>query len=219
MKDCMAWQRARSDDQIEQREATILAAAAELFDEHRYEAISLVMIGKQAKFTRSNLYRYFKTKEDIYLRLLAIELEAWFENSMQVVQEPMSAHEFVDRWQALVLANPRLLKLMAILDTVLEENASDEAIFNFKRSTARLMQQMQAALVSCKLFADEARAGKFLLSSIALICGIYPKLTMPERVINISEQLGMSMSPNYHLEILNDSVYALYQTFCGEKVK
>ena len=61
----MTWERARSEEQIEYRVNEILKATAKLYEEHRFEEITFVMIAKEAGFTRSNLYRYFKTKEDI----------------------------------------------------------------------------------------------------------------------------------------------------------
>lgn len=216
MTDCMPWQRARREDQIEQREATILEAAALLFDQHRYEAISLVMIGKQAKFTRSNLYRYFKTKEDIYLRLLEQEVEHWYQQAFIDIQSA-SKGNFVECWLGPILNQPRLLKLFDILDNVLEENASDEAILAFKQTTAKCMVSLQTELISKQLFEDEEGVGKFFMASISLATGIYPKLNMPERIHKLSEQVGMSMPPEYYKTILQQSMLALYQTFSSKK--
>ena len=62
----MTWVRARNEEQIEQRISEIVDATARLYESHRFEEITFAMIAKEADFTRSNLYRYFATKEDIF---------------------------------------------------------------------------------------------------------------------------------------------------------
>jgi len=65
MENQVDWVRARSDEQIEQRINEIVDATARLYEENRFEDITFAMIAKEANFTRSNLYRYFQTKEEI----------------------------------------------------------------------------------------------------------------------------------------------------------
>ncbi len=73
----MDWVRARSDRQIEQRTGEIVGATARLYETHRFEEITFAMIAKEADFTRSNLYRYFETKEEIFLELLKHDIGVW----------------------------------------------------------------------------------------------------------------------------------------------
>jgi AcrR family transcriptional regulator len=218
MKDCIPWQRARSDEQIEQREAAILKAAADLFESSRFEEITLVMIGKKADFTRSNLYRYFKTKEEIFLRLLEQDVRTWQEKvTLSLENKSVSRANFVDLWLPLILDNPRLLRLFDILSTVLEENASDDAITKFKQSTNECMNSLSAQLVAAKIFQTEKSVVDFLMTNLALASGIQQKLNMPERIYQLSAELGMAMPKEYYLALLKESTETLFQYFAHKK--
>jgi AcrR family transcriptional regulator len=218
MKDCMPWQRARSDKQIEQREAAILQAAADLFETARFDEITLVMIGRKAEFTRSNLYRYFKTKEEIFLRLLEQDVKAWQQRvAMTLEKETVTPATFVDHWLPLMMENPRLLRLFDILSTVLEENASDDAIKRFKHSANECMTDLSKLLVVSKIFQSENNVIDFLMTNLALASGMQQKLDIPERVYTLSEELGMAMPKEYYLELLRESTATLFQYFAHKK--
>jgi hypothetical protein len=55
----MTWERARTDEQKEVQVAEIVEATARLYENHSFEDINLPLIAKDAKFTCSNLYKYF----------------------------------------------------------------------------------------------------------------------------------------------------------------
>src|SRR5690242_13201571 len=65
-----SFQRARQPDQIEQRKEAILAAALALFKEKGLEKVTLADIASRVGTATSNLYRYFESREHIYLRVL-----------------------------------------------------------------------------------------------------------------------------------------------------
>ena len=67
----LEWKRARSPEQKRQRRAQILAAAAELYGQHGFEGVSLNSIARNAGLAKSNLYRYFSGREEIFLGLVA----------------------------------------------------------------------------------------------------------------------------------------------------
>jgi len=62
--------RARNEKDIEYRRTTILEAAATLFVENDYEKISMDLIAKAVQLTRSTLYQYFKSKDEILLTII-----------------------------------------------------------------------------------------------------------------------------------------------------
>ena len=69
-KKFFSFQRARRPDQIEQRKEAILAAALDLFQEKGLENVTLADIASKVGTATSNLYRYFGSREHIYLRVL-----------------------------------------------------------------------------------------------------------------------------------------------------
>ena len=73
----MGWERARTEAQKQQRVSEIIDATARLYKKHRFEEITFVAIAKEAKFTRSNLYKYFNTKEEIFFEFLKHDIILW----------------------------------------------------------------------------------------------------------------------------------------------
>ena len=119
----MTWARARSEEQKEQRIAEILGATARLYNECSFEEITLVRIAKEAKFTRSNLYKYFNSKEEIFLEFLRQDIVIW-RKDVEAKLKPAkirSVEEFAVAWVNLQVRHERLIKLLSILYNALEK--------------------------------------------------------------------------------------------------
>ena len=71
------FQRARRPEHKEERREAILAAARELAGERPVREISLGDIARRVGVAKSNLLRYFESREDVFLRLLLREWESW----------------------------------------------------------------------------------------------------------------------------------------------
>ena len=61
----------------EQTRATILQAAADLFDRHGYEATSLAEIVEHAGVTKGALYFHFAAKEDLAHAIMELQSKMW----------------------------------------------------------------------------------------------------------------------------------------------
>ena len=83
----MGWERARTETQKQQRISEILDAAARLYEAHRFEEITFVSIAREAKFTRSNLYKYFSSKEEIFLEFLKHDIILWRQDLVATLQK------------------------------------------------------------------------------------------------------------------------------------
>lgn len=210
MNECRAWQRARRDDQKEARETAILKAASDLFDHYRYEDITLALIAKTAGFTRSNLYRYFATKEDVYLQLMSLDVAQWLERvKTEMTSEAVTRESFVEQWLPLILSNKRLMRFYDLLASMFENNASADALTEFKQRLNEQMQQVIDLLLQLELFADAENAQRFMITHLALISGLAVKLTLPE-----SARKQWAEPPEFYEVLLTEGVQALYQRYC-----
>ncbi|WP_328432235.1 ScbR family autoregulator-binding transcription factor [Streptomyces sp. NBC_00453] len=63
----------------EQTRATIITAAADLFDRHGYESTSLSDIVEHAQVTKGALYFHFAAKEDLAHAIMELQARAWHE--------------------------------------------------------------------------------------------------------------------------------------------
>jgi TetR/AcrR family transcriptional regulator len=136
MNEVLSFQRARKPDEQKLRRDAILKAAAELFDAEGPLGTGLNAIAAKAGFTKSNVYRYFESREEVLMSLFLGELERFVEDfearlkkiapgDLDALAET-STHTFLD--------HPRFCALVAILTSVLEQNVSVEKIIVLKRA-------------------------------------------------------------------------------------
>ena len=59
------------------RKEEIIAACRRLYETMSFKDITLKEIGQQTSFTRTSIYNYFETKEEIFLALFAQEYECF----------------------------------------------------------------------------------------------------------------------------------------------
>ncbi|MGI9533659.1 MAG: TetR/AcrR family transcriptional regulator [Thermodesulfobacteriota bacterium] len=155
----MEWERARTDEQKEQRVAEIVAATERLYEKYSFEEITFVMIAEEANFTRSNLYKYFSSKEEIFLEFVKNDIKLYVKNLVKEFSKDKnySVEQFVSIWVKILVKHKRLLNLIGILFAFLEKNCSVESLTDFKFATK-----------------DE------LMSTVELICLIFPEIS-PEK--------------------------------------
>jgi len=206
----MSWERARSEEQIEYRINEILKATAKLYKEYRFEEITFVMIAKQAGFTRSNLYRYFKTKEDIFLKLLSSDMAVWRKDIVEnFTQDENSLSDFSRRWIGLLLKHQRMLEIYTILYTLLEKNATLEALVDFKKSIFTEMNIGIDILKKALPFPSLEAAMEFLYASISLAIGIYPLMNLSTKQKEAMDVVGEEMSPEMAMAMLENATLSL----------
>ena len=66
-----------SEELINARKEEIVNACAGLYETMGFKEITIRDIGAKTTFTRTSIYNYFQTKEEIFLALLSREHEAW----------------------------------------------------------------------------------------------------------------------------------------------
>jgi AcrR family transcriptional regulator len=166
-------QRARSARDKQERRAAILAAAEELF-EARGLAFTMADAAEGAGLAKGTLYLYFTTKEAMLLALLEEKLFAWFD-AMDARLDAAAARRGAPALAALlsssVAEEPTLVRLLAVLQTVLEHNIAPEEVLPFKAELARRTAATGARLETRGLPKGEGE--RLLLRFHALIIGLH----------------------------------------------
>ncbi len=185
----MTWERARSEEQKEQRITGIIEATARLYETHTFEEITFVLIAREATFTRSNLYKYFNSKEEIFLEFLRHDIVLWRKAVLSKFSpgKILSVKEFASAWVNLQLRHERLLKLMAILHNALEKNVSIEKLTEFKRGAKEELFTLAEFL--CNLFPKLTieKAANFLELQLAAAIGLFQMTDLSETQQRILE--------------------------------
>ncbi|OPF71211.1 TetR family transcriptional regulator [Streptomyces antioxidans] len=132
-----AFQRARSAQAKQAREAAILDAARALARERGVRDITLTDIAGAVGMHKSALLRYFETREQIFLRLTA---EGWRQWSAELRGElarrtRATAPEAAEVVAATLAARPVFCDLLAQAPMNLERNVSIGAVRDFKLVT------------------------------------------------------------------------------------
>jgi len=139
----MTWIRATQPEQKKSREATILAAARKLFAAGDYENAGLNAIAREAGFTKSNVYRYFKTREDIFLRIFEEAAEDWAAGlaaSLRKLRVRSSAATVANAWAKESSKHPLFHSLAALVDVSLAKNSSEEELKKFHLRSLKFYQ-------------------------------------------------------------------------------
>ncbi len=130
----MSFKRARRDEQKESRINEICAVALEQFDRNGYDKVSISTIAKDLSFVRSNIYKYFSSKEEIFLQILGNTFDDIHTEIMAAYsgQDAISNREFAIKWCSIITNHITFLKLMPLLSTIIEKNVSLDRLVAFK---------------------------------------------------------------------------------------
>jgi AcrR family transcriptional regulator len=173
----MNWERARTADQQEERRQEIMAAAATLFRELAYEDVSLNAIAREAGFTKSNIYRYFASREEIFLSLFLVDFSDWadeFIAALKTLPSDISAEALAGVWVKVLIKHERMLDLTPLLGVALERNASESVLFPFKVDMHRLLADIVDGL-AVPLPMMSAEQGSALVTWVhGLVAGLWP---------------------------------------------
>ena len=116
------------------RREEIVDACAELYRTRPFREITIKEIGEKTSVTRTSIYNYFQTKEEIFLALLQREYQAWGDELDALPPGPMSAGQLADALARTLERRTCMLKLMAMNLYDIETNSRLENLAAFKRT-------------------------------------------------------------------------------------
>ncbi|OEO32318.1 hypothetical protein VW23_012125 [Devosia insulae DS-56] len=186
------FQRARKPEEIQARRETLLAAAAELFDAEGPLGAGLNAIAARAGFTKSNVYRYFESREDVLLSLFLTEMEQLVPGfAAAIAATPEGDLDGLARAVTGQFASrPRFGHLTSILSNTLETNVSEDTIVTVKRTMGGMAAEMATALRT-RLPKASAEDALWAITMIgALVAGLWPgahPAPVAERVLSRPE--------------------------------
>ena len=146
----MTFQRARSEEQRAIRRRAILATALAMLDEMPVAEVSLNELSRRVGLAKSNVLRYFESREAVLLELLDSALYTWLaelSDELEASVDPrMSARERGDQLAATLsrsLARHTVLcDLINAQAGVLEHNVPVEVVVHHKRSGSEHFKTM-----------------------------------------------------------------------------
>jgi AcrR family transcriptional regulator len=141
------FQRARRPEHKDERREAILAAARELAGERPVREISLGDIARRVGLAKSNLLRYFESREDVFLRLLLREWESWRVSLTKRLRSGGATADSVATTIARTIAErPLFCDLISEMSAVLERNVSVATVQAFKSQSLDKVDDLGAAV-------------------------------------------------------------------------
>jgi len=187
MKNCN-WKRARNEDQKAQRVTEIVSATERLYEKFGYQSITFVDIAKEAGFTRSNLYKYFCSKEEIFLEFFKYDFKDWKSSLLKNYKDQeYQIDEFVEVWIDTFMMNKRLLELTSILYLHLEKEASYDSLLAFKSIFVEDFMEVVSHLSGKVNGLTEQKTMEFLIMSVVIGIGLYQMTDLSENQKKILE--------------------------------
>jgi AcrR family transcriptional regulator len=185
----MEWQRARSREQKEHRVAEIITAAARLYKIRSFEEITFTAIAKEAAFTRSNLYKYFNSKEEIFLEFLKHDIGRWRKNLETAFrnEQGLAVKQFARRWVKVQAGHERLVRLFSVLYTSLEKKSSARSLIEFKRTVNQESAAVSELLRGLFPGLTFEKTLEFLNLQLAAAIGLYQMTDLSEAQKTILE--------------------------------
>ena len=171
------------------RREEIVSACEKLYHTMSFKEISIIEIGKITSFTRTSIYNYFNTKEEIFLALLQKEYELWILELEKIIAENknLSTEEFADLIAKSLENRRQLLKLLSMNHFDMEMNSRQENLIEFKKVYGKSLSTVKKCLD--KFFPEKSEVEKenFLYAFFPFIYGIYPYAIVNEKQISAME--------------------------------
>lgn len=171
--------RARQPRQKEERRAVLLEAARSLLLRTRNaHALTLSELAREAGMAKSNVYRYFETREAALLALMESEWGAWFDRRDRRWWTPppttVDLESLVDELAHSLSEAPLLCHLTSVLASILEFHLSEETLLRFKQSSLAFFTQAAHRFHAvCPTLPQEQWFG-LLHDAVPVIAGLHP---------------------------------------------
>lgn len=184
---------AGSVERTNARKEEIINACEKLYQTMSFKEITLKEIGKETTFSRTSIYNYFQTKEEIFLALLKREYDLWISKLNEIIEsrETMTDEEIADALAGTLNDRKQLLKIMSMNHYDLEENSRMEMLVEFKVSYGRALTTVRNLLAKFRTDMDAKKQEEFLYSFFPFLFGIYPYTVVTEKQREAMKQAGV----------------------------
>ena len=176
------------------RREEIIAACRKLYETMSFKEISLKDIGQQTSFTRTSIYNYFETREEIFLALFQQEYELFVQDLDELCrrEETLSPDGLAAALASALDSRPLMLKLLSMNLYDMEANSRPERLVEFKRAYGASVKALDRCLQKFVPTLDEKGRQTFLYSLLPFIYGLYPYTVVTEKQRQAMAEAGIS---------------------------
>lgn len=190
------------------RKEEIINACEKLYQTMSFKEITIKDIGAVTSFTRTSIYNYFQTKEEIFLALMQREYELWAAevNTLAEEHNTMSSNDFAAAMAHSLEKHEQLLKLLAMNHYDMEENSRPERLAEFKTAYGASLDAVRACV---KKFFPETDCESFIFVFFPFLFGVYPYSVATQKQLDAMREAGMEFKMHSIYEIIYSCVMQL----------
>ena len=176
------------------RKEEIIAACRKLYETMSFKEITLKEIGQQTSFTRTSIYNYFETKEEIFLALFAQEYEYFSQDLDRLCEqnETLTLDELASALAHALERRPLMLKLLSMNMYDMEANSRMERLVAFKKAYGASKDALDRCLKKFVPALDEKGRQTFLYAFLPFVYGLYPYTMVTEKQKQAMQEAGVS---------------------------
>ena len=196
------------------RKEEIVGACEKLYKTMSFKEITMKEIGAVTSFTRTSIYNYFQTKEEIFLALMQREYELWADEMFALAREndKMSKEDFAAAVAGSLEKHEQLLKLLAMNHYDMEENSRAERLTEFKVAYGATLDAMRECL---NKFFPDTDSESFIFVFFPFLFGVYPYSVATDKQLKAMEDAKM----DFKMHSIYEIVYCCVMQLLGGAVK
>ncbi len=193
------------------RKEEIVNACEQLYQTMSFKEITLKEIGKVTSFTRTSIYNYFQTKEEIFLALYEREYERWNEELERILidNELLTREELADKIASSISNRDQLLKLLSMNNYDMETNSRPERLVSFKRAYGESMKNMCRLLSKFCPEKSVQDIQNFIYVFFPFMFGIYPYTAVTKKQREAMKEADVDYVYQSIYEITNNCLLKL----------
>ena len=178
---------------VDIRKEEIINACEKLYENNNFKDITIKSIGEETTFSRTSIYNYFQTKEEIFLALFKREYERWIDDLSEMYEQnsEMPKEMFADKLANTVAKRKNLLKLLSMNMYDMEENSRMEELTEFKKAYGNAIKMVKKCVDKFFKEMSENEKDEFVFLFFPFMYGIYPYAEVTEKQMQAMNSAGI----------------------------
>ena len=165
-----------SPELTEARRTEIMEACKGLYEQMTFKDVNLKEIGKVTSFTRTSIYNYFESKEEIFLAIFEDEYIKWTLDLQKMIDdEKIDTREKLAKKLSDSLGKRKLmLKLLSVNLYDMEENSRIECLVSFKKAYGRSRGVLEELIKKNYPGINKKELDEFIFTFLPFLHGVHP---------------------------------------------
>lgn len=192
------------------RREEIISACAKLYETKSFKEITIKEIGNITSCTRTSIYNYFETKEEIFLALLQKEYELWVNDLEAIIEkhDALSDDETASMLAHSLAERDRLLKLLSMNHYDMEQNSRPERLVEMKKAYGESIKAVHRFLQKFRSEMTNQEREHFIYIFFPFMFGAYPYAVVTEK----QKEAMADARVDYSYHSLYDLIYRCIRT-------